>query len=222
MDSNRELWEKGDFTRIAEAVRGSGEAFVAGLGVGPGTRMLDLGCGDGTTALPAAELGADVLGVDIAANLVAAGQARAARAGLDNVTFQQGDACELTGIEDDSFDLVLSVFGAHVRAAPLRRRRGDGAGGAPRRPRRDGQLDPRRPDPGLPDPQDRDDLLAAAPGGVRQPDGVGSRRRGGGPLRRRGRSPPTTSSSSAAPGPSSSTARRRSWPRPSASTTARR
>ena len=118
MDSNRELWEKGDFTRIAEVVRGSGEALVAGLGVGPGTRMLDLGCGDGTTALPAAALGADVLGVDIAANLVAAGQARAASAGLDNVTFQQGDARDLAGIQDDTFDLVLSVFGAMFAPDP--------------------------------------------------------------------------------------------------------
>jgi SAM-dependent methyltransferase len=99
-------------------MRGSGEALVAGLGIEPGTRMLDLGCGDGTTALPAAERGADVLGVDIAANLVAAGEARAARAGLDNLRFQQGDACELTGIEDDSFDFALSVFGAMFAPRP--------------------------------------------------------------------------------------------------------
>ncbi|MFT3864120.1 MAG: class I SAM-dependent methyltransferase [Solirubrobacterales bacterium] len=118
MDSNRELWEKGDFTRIAAILRGSGESLVAGLGIGPGTRMLDLGCGDGTTALPAARLGADVLGVDIAANLVAAARARAAAAGLDNVRFQQGDACELSDLADGGFDLVLSVFGAMFAPRP--------------------------------------------------------------------------------------------------------
>lgn len=112
MNANRELWEKGDFTRIASAMRGSGEALVSGLGIGSGIEMLDLGCGDGTTAVPAARLGADVIGVDIAANLVAAGKARAAAEGLDNLRFEQGDATDLSGLEDDRFDLVLSVFGA--------------------------------------------------------------------------------------------------------------
>jgi SAM-dependent methyltransferase len=118
VNANRALWEKGDFTRIAEMVRGSGEALVAGLGIGEGTRMLDLGCGDGTTAIPAARTGAEVLGVDIAANLVAAGNEWAAELGLDNVRFQQGDATELTGIDDASFDLVLSVFGAMFAPRP--------------------------------------------------------------------------------------------------------
>ncbi|HEX4753946.1 MAG TPA: class I SAM-dependent methyltransferase [Solirubrobacterales bacterium] len=118
MNSNRELWEKGDFTRIAATMRRSGEALVAGLGVGKGSKMLDLGCGDGTTALPAARLGADVLGVDIAANLVAAGEARAAAEGLANVRFQQGDACELVAVNDGRFDLVLSVFGAMFAPRP--------------------------------------------------------------------------------------------------------
>src|SRR6201994_1609541 len=93
---NKELWEKGDFTRIAASMRESGEELVGGLGIEPGTRVLDLGCGDGTTALPAARRGADVLGVDIAANLVAAGNARAAAAGLGgNLRFQEGDASDL-------------------------------------------------------------------------------------------------------------------------------
>jgi SAM-dependent methyltransferase len=118
LNSNRELWEKGDFTRIAATMRRSGEALVAGLGVGKGSKMLDLGCGDGTTALPAARLGADVLGVDIAANLVAAGEARAAAEGLANVRFQQGDACELVAVNDGRFDLVLSVFGAMFAPRP--------------------------------------------------------------------------------------------------------
>jgi SAM-dependent methyltransferase len=118
VNANRALWEKGDFTRIAETMRGSGEALVAGLGIGEGTRMLDLGCGDGTTAIPAARTGADVLGVDIAGNLVAAGNERAAELGLDNIRFQQGDATELNGIDDGSFDLVLSVFGAMFAPRP--------------------------------------------------------------------------------------------------------
>jgi SAM-dependent methyltransferase len=118
VNANRELWEKGDFTRIAEAMRSSGEALVDGLGVTAGMDVLDLGCGDGTTALPAAERGAKVLGVDIAANLVEAGRARAAAAGLDNLSFQQGDASQLTDLADASFDLTLSVFGAMFAPRP--------------------------------------------------------------------------------------------------------
>ena len=118
MNANRELWEKGDFGRIAATMRGSGEALVDGLGIGEGMDVLDLGCGEGTTALPAAERGANVLGVDVASNLVAAGQARADAAGLTNVRFQQGDASELDGLADASFDLTLSVFGAMFAPRP--------------------------------------------------------------------------------------------------------
>jgi SAM-dependent methyltransferase len=118
VNANRELWEQGDFTRIAAALRRGGEEFVEGLGIAAGDEVLDLGCGDGTTALPAAALGANVLGVDIAANLVAAGQARAAAAGLDNVRFQQGDATDLGDLDDASFDLVVSVFGAMFAPRP--------------------------------------------------------------------------------------------------------
>jgi SAM-dependent methyltransferase len=116
---NKELWEKGDFTSIAASMRESGEELVAGLGIAPGARMLDLGCGDGTTALPAARLGADVLGVDIAANLVAAGNARASAAGLGNLRFQEGDASDLADLPDDSFDLVVSIFGAMFAPRPF-------------------------------------------------------------------------------------------------------
>ncbi|TFI57815.1 class I SAM-dependent methyltransferase [Sphingomonas parva] len=115
---NRALWEKGDFTRIAETMRDSGEAFVETLGIRPGMAVLDLGCGDGTTALPAARRGGEVLGVDIAANLVAAGNARARAAGLSNLAFEQGDACDLGGIEDGRFDLVVSLFGAMFAPRP--------------------------------------------------------------------------------------------------------
>jgi SAM-dependent methyltransferase len=116
---NKALWEKGDFTRIAAAMRDSGEALVATLGITPGLDVLDLGCGDGTTAVPEAQLGANVLGVDIARNLVAAGNARAESLGLSNLRFQEGDAMDLEGIADDSFDLVVSIFGAMFAPRPF-------------------------------------------------------------------------------------------------------
>lgn len=119
MNQNKALWEKGDFTKIAAAMRESGEEVVESLGVQPGMDVLDLGCGDGTTALPAAERGANVLGVDIAENLVAAGNARAAAAGLDNIRFQEGDASNLESIPDESFDLVISIFGAMFAPRPF-------------------------------------------------------------------------------------------------------
>jgi len=116
---NRTLWEKGNFTRVAETMRQSGEQLVETLGITPGMKVLDLGCGDGTTALPAARLGADVLGVDIAANLVAAGNERAGAAGLSNVSFQRGDASDLSELSDASFDLVVSIFGAMFAPRPF-------------------------------------------------------------------------------------------------------
>src|SRR4249919_2715123 len=119
MNANKELWEKGDFTRIAESMRESGEALVGALGITDGLRVLDLGCGDGTTALPAAQLGAEVLGVDIASNLVAAGNARAEALGLANCRFQEGDASDLRKLDDGSFDLVISIFGAMFAPNPF-------------------------------------------------------------------------------------------------------
>ena len=116
---NKALWEKGDFTRIAESMRESGEALVARLRVTDEMRVLDLGCGDGTTAIPAARLGPDVLGVDIAENLFEAGNARAQSLGLANCTFQQGDASDLSELDDDSFDLVISIFGAMFAPRPF-------------------------------------------------------------------------------------------------------
>ncbi len=116
---NKALWEKGDFTRIAAAMRESGEALVKDIGIAPGQYVLDLGCGDGTTALPSARLGANVLGVDISAPLVAAGNRRAQEAGLKNVSFREGDACNLQGIENKTFDHVVSIFGAMFAPKPL-------------------------------------------------------------------------------------------------------
>lgn len=119
MNPNKALWEKGDFTRIAEAMRASGEALVATLGITEGLEVLDLGCGDGTTALPEARHGANVLGVDIARNLVEAGNARAQSLGLANLSFQEGDATDLHELEDDRFDLVVSIFGAMFAPRPF-------------------------------------------------------------------------------------------------------
>ena len=112
MNPNKALWEKGDSTRIAESMRESGEALVKRLGITKGLKVLDLGCGDGTTALPEARLGAEVLGVDIAKNLVEAGNRRAKDEGLTNFKFQEGDASNLHELKDHTFDLVVSIFGA--------------------------------------------------------------------------------------------------------------
>src|SRR6476659_9999984 len=119
MNPNKALWEKGDFTRIAESMRESGEALVQRLGLVKGLRVLDLGCGDGTTALPAAKLGAVVLGVDIAQNLVEAGNRRAREQRLTNCRFQEGDASNLHELKDRTFDLVVSVFGAMFAPKPF-------------------------------------------------------------------------------------------------------
>ena len=113
------LWEKGDFTRIADTMRESGEALVQQLGITKGLRVLDLGCGDGTTAVPAAKLGADVLGIDIARNLVDAGNRRAAEHGLTNLKFEEGDVSNLEQVPDKSFDLVVSIFGGMFAPKPF-------------------------------------------------------------------------------------------------------
>ena len=119
MNPNKALWEKGDFTEIASFMRESGEAVVKSIGIKPPVRALDLGCGDGTTALPMALMGADVTGIDIARNLVEAGNRRAAEAGIDRLKFREGDACNLEGVDDYSFDLTVSVFGAMFAPKPF-------------------------------------------------------------------------------------------------------
>ncbi len=119
MNPNQALWEKGDFTRIAASMHQSGEELVGRVGITSGLEVLDVGCGDGTTALPTARLGASVLGVDIARNLVDAGNRRASDAGLGNLTFQHGDACELRDLADDRFDVVMSIFGAMFAPRPF-------------------------------------------------------------------------------------------------------
>lgn len=119
MNPNKALWEKGDFTRIADTMRESGTALVDGLGIRKGLKVLDLGCGDGTTAIPEAKLGADVLGVDIASNLVEAGNKRAKAEGLTNCVFREGDASDLSELKDHSFDMVVSIFGAMFAPKPF-------------------------------------------------------------------------------------------------------
>jgi len=119
MNPNKALWEKGDFTRIAASMRESGEALVGSLGITKGLKILDLGCGDGTTALPEAKLGAEVLGVDIASNLVEAGNKRVKEQGLTNLKFQEGDASNLHELNDHTFDLVVSIFGAMFAPKPF-------------------------------------------------------------------------------------------------------
>ena len=119
MNPNKALWEKGDFTEIAAFMRQSGEALVKSLKITPPLRVLDLGCGDGTTAIPLALLGAEVVGIDIAKNLVDAGNKRASELGLNQLTFQEGDACNLQGVSDHSFDLTISIFGAMFAPKPF-------------------------------------------------------------------------------------------------------
>jgi SAM-dependent methyltransferase len=119
INPSRALWEKGDFTRIAATMRESGEALVQRIGIGRGMRVLDLGSGDGTTAVPAAQAGADVLGVDIARNLVEAGTRRVGELRLSNLSFQQGDATNLEGLPDGAFDIVMSIFGAMFAPRPF-------------------------------------------------------------------------------------------------------
>lgn len=118
VNANKALWEKGDFTRLAQTMRESGTELVRTLGVKPGMNILDIGCGDGTTAIPEARLGANVLGVDIARNLVAAGNARVKAEGLGNIRFQEGDATHLPELEDASFDMAVSIFGVMFAPRP--------------------------------------------------------------------------------------------------------
>lgn len=116
---NQALWEKGDFTQIAATMRESGTALIEKLSINPGVDILDLGCGDGTTAIPAAIIGANVLGVDISRKLVEAGNKRAKDEGLSNCTFRHGDATNLEGLQDESFDMVVSIFGAMFAPRPF-------------------------------------------------------------------------------------------------------
>src|SRR5881296_2766994 len=173
MNPNKALWEKGDFTEIAAFMRQSGEVLVKALGITTPMRILDVGCGDGTTALPLARLGAEVVGIDIAKNLVDAGNKRAAEADLHRLKFQEGDACNLEGISDHSFDLTFGLWG-HVCSQALRRWQRVGQGHEARWSDRDGQLDPERSDVlRLAASEDQLIVYASTAGKLRQSDDLG-------------------------------------------------
>ena len=173
MNANKALWEKGDFTQIAGLMRQSGEAVVKSLEITPPVRVLDLGCGDGTTAVPLAQLGAEVVGIDIAGNLVEAGNKRAAEAGLDRLKFQEGDACNLQEVEDDSFDLTLSVFGAMFAPKPFDVAREMARVTKPGGRIVMGKLDSERPDFRGAVAEDQLGVCASTSGRLRQPHDLG-------------------------------------------------
>lgn len=112
----RATWIAGDFGQIAKFYEGEAEEFINRLHLKPGTKVLDVACGTGNLALPAARAGADVTGVDIAPNLVEQARENAKRAGL-NVKFDEADA-EALPYEDASFDAVLTMFGAMFAPRP--------------------------------------------------------------------------------------------------------
>lgn len=121
----RGMWIAGDFGEIAKSIETGAEEFVARLGLKPGMRVLDVACGTGNLAIPAAKAGADVTGIDIAPNLIEQANTRAESEGL-NVVFEVGDA-EALPYDDASFDVVMTMFGAmfaprpDVTAAELKR-----------------------------------------------------------------------------------------------------
>jgi SAM-dependent methyltransferase len=165
---NKALWEKGDFTEIAAFMRQSGEAVVHSLRITPPLRVLDLGSGDGTTAVPLARTGAEVMGIDIARSLVEAGNKRAAEAGLVELKFQEGDASNLEGVADHTFDMTVSVFGAMFATQALRCRQGDGARYQTGRSHRNGQLDSKRSDIRIATTQDQLSVYASTAGRLRK------------------------------------------------------
>jgi ubiquinone/menaquinone biosynthesis C-methylase UbiE len=112
----RGTWMAGDFGQIAKRAEKSGEEFVERLNLRPGMKVLDVACGTGNLAIPAARKGAVVSGVDIAPNLVDQARARAAEQGL-SATFEEGDAEQLRW-PDGEFDVVMSMFGAMFAPRP--------------------------------------------------------------------------------------------------------
>lgn len=112
----RATWISGDFGQIAKFLETEAGAFVSRLGLKPGTKVLDVACGTGNLALPAARLGADVTGVDIAPNLVEQARANAARENL-KAKFDEGDA-EALPYGEASFDATVTMFGAMFAPRP--------------------------------------------------------------------------------------------------------
>ncbi len=111
-------WMAGDFGQIATFISGEAESFVERLDPKPGAQWLDVACGTGNSAIPAAKAGAQVTGVDIAPNLLEQARKRAAAAELE-IRFDEGDAEELPHA-DRSFDIIVSMFGAMFAPRPER------------------------------------------------------------------------------------------------------
>lgn len=110
------VWSAGDFGVIARFVEEINEEIVAGQDIKPGMRVLDVACGTGNSAIPAALRGAEVIGVDIVPALLEQARERAKAAGV-NVRFEEGDA-EKLAFPDASFDLVITIFGAMFAPRP--------------------------------------------------------------------------------------------------------
>lgn len=111
-------WMSGDFGEVAKYAAREGETFVSRLSLKPGQRVLDIACGTGNATIPAARSGAQVVGVDIATNLLEQARKRAEAENL-KVKFQEGDAEELP-FADAEFDVVISMFGAMFAPRPER------------------------------------------------------------------------------------------------------
>jgi SAM-dependent methyltransferase len=114
----RDIWMAGHFGVIAGYIAQAGSDFIARLNIKPGTRVLDVACGTGNTAIPLARAGALVTGVDIASNLLEQARARAAKEGV-KATFEEGDAEQLK-YADSSFDAIVTMFGAMFAPRPER------------------------------------------------------------------------------------------------------
>ena len=224
MNPNKALWEKGDFTRIARndarQRRGAGRVDRRqARHEGARPRLRRRHHRDSRRR----RLGADVLGVDIARNLVEAGNRRAQEAGPhEPAASRRATRPTCSDLAGQTLRPRRQHLRRDVRAEAVRRREGDGARDPARRPHRDGQLDPERPDAGRADPEDQLGLLAAAAGGLRQPDDLGRREPRARALRRRRRPEGRRSPARATPSRSTSTARRPSSSPSSATTTGRR
>lgn len=109
-------WMSGDYAHFAQYLLPGALAFLDRLALPPGTRMLDVGCGAGQIAIPAAKAGVLVTGVDIASNLIAHARARAAQDQLA-VRFEEADA-EMLPFPDGAFDVVVSLIGAMFAPRP--------------------------------------------------------------------------------------------------------
>jgi len=116
-DSMRATWMAGDFGVVARTISGAADEFIGRLDLPPSPcHLLDVACGTGNLAIPAAKRGAAVTGVDIAPNLLVQARERAAVEGL-TITFDEGDA-EALPYPNASFDVVVTMFGAMFAPRP--------------------------------------------------------------------------------------------------------